>query len=311
MNAKKILAGACASLMLAAAATPIVSAADSVKVTVDNVEAEAGATFTVNISLADIPAAGINACDFGIKYDSSVVTLDGAQLGELAKEDTSLEGVNALVVNPDELGLLSVIYGIDAKADYMKGEGVFLVITGKVNADAKPGAKTDLEVVAVDRSADGKSNSSLNADIIFGVLDGDTGEGANYYTAENTVNGSVTVKGGSTVEPPTVPPTTVVPPTTAGPTDPPETLPSYTGDISALKYGDANLDNVISAADVVQVVKYVVAKDIYPLGKETDESIAQAKEQSDVTHDGLIDPRDSGRIKEAILQHITEEDLAK
>lgn len=310
MNAKKILAGACASLMLAAAAAPVVSAVDSVKVTVDKVEAKAGEKFTVNINLADIPAAGINGCDFGVKYDSKVIKFDEVKLGALAKEDTSLEGVDALVANLDEAGLVSIVYGIDAKADYMKGEGTFLVLTGTVNSDAKPGDKSVLEIVAVDRLENDSENASLNADIIFGALE-DVGDGVMY---DPTIeNGSVTVPGGSTTptDPTDGPTDGPTEPPTQGPTKPPVTVPIFTGSKDDLKYGDANLDEYVTPADIVAIVKYVVNANAYPLGKGTDETIAKAVEQANVEHDSLIDTKDSAKLKEYILEHITEEDLKK
>ena len=94
MRTKKLLAGACASLMNAASAITTVTAAESVNVTIGNATAAPGETFTVKMELSDIPSAGINACDFGIKYDSSVLTIDDVALGDLAKgDDTSVEGM--------------------------------------------------------------------------------------------------------------------------------------------------------------------------------------------------------------------------
>ena len=75
MKAKKIMAGACASLMLAVAAVPTVCAADALKGSISKAEAKAGGKFSVTLDLEDIPASGINGCDFGIKYDSSVITV--------------------------------------------------------------------------------------------------------------------------------------------------------------------------------------------------------------------------------------------
>ncbi len=114
----------------------------------------------------------------------------------------------------------------------------------------------------------------------------------------------------TTTEIPTTPvpvQTTTQPTTTGNPT----TLPEYTGDKSLLKYGDVNLDNEITPSDIVQIVKYIISPDIYPLGNGTDASKAKALEQSDVEHDRYINEKDSGKIKEAILKHILFESLGK
>ena len=74
MRTKKVLAGVVASLMLAAA-MPTVMAADSFGVTISNQKVAAGEEFKLTMDMSDIPAEGINACDFGIKYDSSVLTI--------------------------------------------------------------------------------------------------------------------------------------------------------------------------------------------------------------------------------------------
>ncbi len=74
-------------------------------------------------------------------------------------------------------------------------------------------------------------------------------------------------------------------------------------------YGDVNLDGDVTPADIVQLVKFVIAPDTYPLGKGTPETEAQAKEQGNVEYDSELNTKDSGKIKEYILKHISIEDL--
>ncbi len=92
-------------------------------------------------------------------------------------------------------------------------------------------------------------------------------------------------------------------------TQPDEQIPEYTGDKSKLKYGDVNLDNEITAADVIQLAKYILSKQTYPLGKNTPSSIAQAIEQSDVEHDRFLNSKDTSKIKEVILGHQSKDSL--
>lgn len=164
MRTKKLLAGVCASLMIAASAITTVTAAESVNVTIGNATAAPGETFTVKMELSDIPSAGINACDFGIKYDSSVLTIDDVALGDLAKgDDTSVEGMPDPFVYNIEDNLVCVTYGVGTSNTdfYMTGSGTFLTISGTVSKSAAPGTKSDLEIVAVDRLTTPTSSSVM------------------------------------------------------------------------------------------------------------------------------------------------------
>lgn len=196
MRTKKLLAGACASLMIAASAITTVTAAESVNVTIGNATAAPGETFTVKMELSDIPSAGINACDFGIKYDSSVLTIDDVALGDLAKgDDTSVEGMPDPFVYNIEDNLVCVTYGVGTSNTdfYMTGSGTFLTISGTVSQSAAPGTKSDLEIVAVDRLTT-PTSSSVNDEIIFGLYGSD--EEVIVYDPTIT-NGYVEVEGRS------------------------------------------------------------------------------------------------------------------
>lgn len=241
MRTKKLLAGACASLMIAASAITTVTAAESVNVTIGNATAAPGETFTVNMELSDIPSAGINACDFGIKYDSSVLTIDDVALGDLAKgDDTSVEGMPDPFVYNIEDNLVCVTYGVGTSNTdfYMTGSGTFLTISGTVSQSAASGTKSDLEIVAVDRLAT-PTSSSVNDEIIFGLYGSD--EEVIVYDPTIT-NGYVEVEGEST-----------------GNTG---TSIDF-GEVTLM--GDTNRDDVIDSTDIVVLNKYLLNKVQYPL----------------------------------------------
>ncbi|MGN0614428.1 MAG: cohesin domain-containing protein [Porcipelethomonas sp.] len=279
MKAKKILAGACASLMLAVAAVPAVSAAETVGVTIGNDKVKAGESFSVTLDLTDIPAAGINACDFGIKYDSSVITVTGVTAGALAKEDqTALEGVSALETNI-ESGLVSVIYGLGTtdSSYYMTGSGTFLTIEGTVSNTAEPGTKSDLELVAIDR-LEKPSGTAVNSEIIFANLADDN---TTYTTYTPTItNGWIEVEAGE-VEP----------------TTEPATVPSVSMGEVTLR-GDIDCDGKIATADITKGAKYVASKALYPV---TPNGLANG----DLNESGDLDNVDVAKLIEYCLGKVT------
>lgn len=247
MRTKKLLAGACASLMIAASAITTVTAAESVNVTIGNATAAPGETFTVKMELSDIPSAGINACDFGIKYDSSVLTIDDVALGDLAKgDDTSVEGMPDPFVYNIEEDLVCVAYGVGTTNTdfYMTGSGTFLTISGTVSESAAPGTKSDLEIVAVDRQTT-PTSSSVNDEIIFGLYSSD--EEAPIVYDPTITNGYVEVEGEATTEESTGNTGTSI----------------DFGEVTLL--GDTNRDDVIDSTDIVMLNKYLLNKVQYPL----------------------------------------------
>lgn len=266
MKAKKILAGACASLMLAMTTATAVSAADTVNVTIGNATAEAGGKFSVDIDLSGIPAAGINGCEFGVKFDSTVLTVTNVKAGELAVEDAiSLEGVNTLETNIQS-GLVSVIYGLADTNSYITGEGTFLTLEGTVSNTAAAG-KYDIELVAIDRVA-GTDGTAINTDIIFGNL-ADDNVTYTVYTPTIT-DGWVEVTGDGTID---------------------------IGEPTLL--GDVNLDGAVGVADISTLAKYNVNPEVYSLSGV---AIANA----DVTKDAKVDGLDLNAIIEYCLKSISE-----
>jgi hypothetical protein len=309
MKAKKILAGVCASVMLAATAIPVVSAADSVKVTVGNTKAKAGENFSVTVDLADIPAAGINGCDFGIKFDSSVISITGVEKGALAKDDTdALDGVKSLETNVEN-GFVSIVYGVSGTT--VTGSGTFVTLTGRVNASATAGTKADLKVVAIDRTAK-PAGSETNADIIFGYLKDDNKTFVNYDPT--ITNGWVEVEGEAPTQAPTQAPTeapTQAPPTQAptnapvdnptqaptqapitdAPTQAPTQAPTAKADVKPTKLGDVDLNTIVELNDIIVLAKYLINSTAYPLND-------QAKANADVNKDTLINVADLSKLIE-------------
>jgi hypothetical protein len=287
MKAKKILAGACASFMLATVAATTVSAADTVSVKIGNAEVKAGEKFSVTLDLSDVPAAGINACDFGVAYDASAITITDVKAGTLAKEDgAALEGVSALETNIED-GLVSVIYGLGTTdtANYITANGDFLVLEGTVSAKAAAG-KYDLELVAVDR-LETPSGTATNADIIFGNLGADN---TTYTVYTPTItNGYITVIDDATTgsEPGSSEPSTA----------PSEDETLDLGEASLL--GDVNTNGEVTVADIATLGKYLVSADLFPVSAE---GLANA----DVNVDKSVNAIDLGKITEFCLKNISK-----
>lgn len=83
------------------------------------------------------------------------------------------------------------------------------------------------------------------------------------------------------------------------------TVPSYTGDLSKIKYGDVNEDGLIDSTDIVILNKYLLNNAGYPLKSDT------ALENANCVYDSSIDTKDSLAIINFILQTISEDDLGK
>ena len=286
MRTKKVLAGVVASLMLAAA-MPTVMAADSFGVTISNQKVAAGEEFKLTMDMSDIPAEGINACDFGIKYDSSVLTISDVALGDIAsaKGNSTVEGMPGPFEYGVEDGLISVIYGLGTtdSSYYIKGSGTFLTITGTVSETAAAG-KYDLSVVAVDRKG---KDDAVNTDVIFANYDAN-GK-ATVYTPTFT-DGYVEVEGDTTE------PTEATEPTTEA------SQPSIEfGEVT--KLGDVDVDGVVGATDAVLLNKYLLAPTEYPLASPT------AYANADCITDKKIDLSDSSAIVGVVTGILKESDL--
>lgn len=271
MKAKKILAGACASLMLTSMAASAVSAAEAVKVTVGNDTAEAGAKFSVNIDLADLPSTGINGIDFAVKYDSTALKIDSVKPGELAVEDTSISDVDTIVVGNDEAGITNIIYA-NITTPITKS-GTFVTVEGTVNENAKAG-KYDLSIVAI-----GRDN---NDEVVFGYHTGAADDAGVYYTPTIT-NGYVEVTSEDTSE------------ATEATEDTKPSETEATEDIGEpTLLGDVDCGGKVAVADLTLLSKHILNKSLFTLTE-------QGKANADMNADKKIDSNDSGALAELLV----------
>ena len=167
MKAKKIVIGAISATMLSLSVcslAPVFAAGETVQISVGKISANAGETFSVDVSLLDVPTNGIQCCDFAIKYDSSLVTIDSVEAGELAntsavKDDPSsavLSLFDSCVDEKKNLVSLSWSTSLDDVSYWMNGDGVFCTIKGTLSAEAT--GTIPLEVVPASRNTYPGSN---------------------------------------------------------------------------------------------------------------------------------------------------------
>ena len=304
MRNKKVIAGLVAAMTLVSTTSAIVSAAGDFTVSISNTKAEAGEEFSLTLDMADIPSTGINGCDFGISFDSSLVTVDSVTLGALAKDVSSLEGD---LPDPFECNIeddvISLMYAIGTtdSSYYLNGSGTFLNITGTVKKDATVGSKAEFEVVPVDRAAK-PGSADTNATAVFGYMGED--ETATIYTPVFEA-GWVEVTG----EVPTEPSSEATDPTEPSSEDPTQpstekTEPS-TGNIAdGTYYGDVNVDGAVDVADVVALNMYL----LNPSGNALEaEGIANA----DVVRDNKIDSTDGTLLMSFTAMSVDESELGK
>lgn len=280
MKTKRMIAGLIAAMTLASvSASAVVTAADDFSVSISKTEAAAGESFELTLDLTNIPSTGINACDFGISYDSSLVTIDEVNLGSLAKDVSSVEGTLPEPFECNiETGVISVMYalGTTDSAYFLNGTGTFLNISGTVKADAAAGSDAEFKIVPVDRAVT-PGSSTTNSTVVFGYMSAD--ETTTVYEPVFTA-GNVHVIGGETeetTEPATEPDTT---PTTEPVT---EDLPDGT------MYGDVNLDQRVNVSDVVTL-------NMYLLNTEANALQPEGKANADCVRDNVIDSADSALI---------------
>ena len=82
MKAKRTIACAAALAMLASSAVSFsASAANAVTLKVGEATAQASESFTLDVSVKDVPATKINVLDFALSYDSSALTIESVKLG--------------------------------------------------------------------------------------------------------------------------------------------------------------------------------------------------------------------------------------
>ena len=236
MKTKKVVVGAVAAAMLSLAVCPVVPAAagETVQISVGNEEVKAGEKFSVNVSLNDISAPGIQATDFAVSYDSSLITIDSVDAGALANTgaadaDGSSSSVPVFEASINSEGYVNLVWstGLDDSSYWLNGSGVFCTINGTVSASAKEGTEIPLKVTAIDRTVN--PGSSDKAAIFAGYVKDD----AAVEFAVETVDGSIKVASGSS--------------TTVG---------------DKLR-GDANCDDKVDLSDAVLILQSIANADKY------------------------------------------------
>lgn len=212
------------AMAMAASAATVASAADgTVAVSVGKDTQAPGAAFSVDVNLASVPAAGLSSIDFAIDYDDAIIDVTDVKLGAIGETGaTGAEGDlgETLFTWVDTGSQITLVWGtgLTDTSYWIKNNGVFVTISGTVDADATPGASTALTVSAVDRET--YPGSGVKAPIVFAGV----GENATANYDCTSTAGSVTVAGGQTGE---------------------------------IKWGDVNCDGDVKTADVILLNRFL------------------------------------------------------
>lgn len=201
MKTKKVVVGAVAAAMLSLSVcsiAPAVAAGETVQISVSTAEAKAGEQFTVDVSLADIPSTGIQAIDFSIVYDNTLITIDSVKAGAItstmAEGSDSSSGeapiFDSSIMNDE--GCVNLVWStaLEDSSYWLSKDGVFCTITGTVSKSAPEGTVADLKLVPVNRETYPGSGVFIDK-IACGYFNGTSKVSYEVKTA----NGKVTVPG--------------------------------------------------------------------------------------------------------------------
>nr|AEV59397.1 scaffoldin C [Ruminococcus flavefaciens] len=286
MKTKKVVVGALAAMLSLSVCSlaPVVAAGETVQISVGKTNAEAGAEFSVDVSLADIPSSGIQALDFAVTYDSKVLTITKVEQGALVNKSAETADKSAALsplfessINSTE-GFVSMIWSTstDDASYWLKGDGVFCTIKGTVASGATSGAVADLKIVPINRETYAGSGSP-NGDIGCGYEK----DGKPVKLATSVDNGSVTVgKVVTTTEKPT----------------------------KKIVRGDVNCDGTVDMGDAVLIMQSLANPNKYGLnGSDSKHITEQGKLNGDVDEEvkGLTS-NDALKIQKYLLKLISE-----
>ncbi len=228
MKKMKLISCLMAMAMAASAAT-VASAADgTVAVSVGSDTQAPGAAFSVDVSLSSVPAAGLSSIDFAIDYDDAVIDVTDVTLGAIGETGAaSAEGDlgETLFTWYDTGSQITLVWatGMVDSSYWIRDNGVFVTISGTIDADATPGASTALTVSAADRET--YPGSGVNASIVFAGV----GESATASYNCTSTAGSVTVSGSATSE---------------------------------MNWGDVNCDGSVTTADIILLNRFLAEDDV-------------------------------------------------
>ncbi len=263
MKVRKIVAGLAAVSMLAAFSTQAVLAAETVTIKANDATAQAGGTFTMDVELSGVPAAGISVCEFAVTYDSTLVTVTDVAVGAIADTGADsveqFEGVNAFEADFSTAGVINVTYstGLDDSAYWITEDGVFLTISGTVSADAAA-TTTDFVVGAIARETT-EGSGVTNTEISIGNIAADYT--VTKYTAA-TDDGTLTITSESS------------------------------GNETAV-YGDVNCDGTVNIMDVIELSQsFMGVADLTPQGAVN----------ADVDVNGSVQPTDTMYIAQSLVK---------
>lgn len=279
MRVRKIAAALAAVSMLTTIAAQNVFAADTVTVSGEKVKATAGSDFTMAISLSGVPAAGVNAVEFELTYDSAAIAITGAEAGAIVNTGASakegFEGVTVFDADYSTDGTVTVTYGValDDSTYWVTKDGVFLTLNGKVKDGTKDGTY-DIKFQAISRETydgSGKANSDIN----IGTMSAD---GTITGYAVKSTNGAVVVGNEDTTE---------------------EQKPTDANPSTGLK-GDADCSKEVDILDVITINKAI-------MGKEN--LSEQGLKNIDFNSNGKPDSSEAMTVLKLIVGMITEDQI--
>lgn len=297
MKTNRIIASALAFIMATTvSAGSVFAAGETVTLGASTTEVKPGSQFTVDITLADVPATGIMGCEFAVKYDSSVLTITGVEAGEIA--NTGADSVESDIsgecpsfyADYSTDGSVSITWstGLDDSSYWISQDGTLATITGTVAAGAAAG-EYPVEIVPISRDG----NTTINV----GYIDANNTSVA-YDTAVS--NGAVIIVAETQQTTTTKPAeTTTTGPivTTTSPSTTETTSKTTNGGAADVHYGDINLDGVVSMVDMVYLNK-ASAK----LVQLNDQQMANA----DCAFDGSISAADSQALLKFLVLSLSE-----
>lgn len=265
MKAKRTIACAAALAMLASSAVSFsASAANAVTLKVGEATAQASESFTVDVSVKDVPATKINVLDFALSYDSSALTIESVKLGpagDTASGDSTASEAPILSSKITTNAVnISWSTGLDS-ASWIAEEGVVFTITGTVNADAADG-KYPIQIQPIDRETypgSGEKNSKVLVGYVYGTDSATYEVNAEDGFVEVTSKGETTTTTTVTTDSEQPGTSTTTTASTAAKPGSDTNLPN-----PDVLYGDVNVDGKVSLVDAVMLNKAVA--DVVTLG---------------------------------------------
>ncbi len=242
MKAKKIVIGAVSAAMLSLSVcslAPVFAAGETVQISVGKAEVKAGETFSVDVSLANVPSSGIQCCDFAVKYDSSLISIDSVKAGALAntaavKDDPSASMLSIFDSSIDkEKGIVTLVWStsLEDSSYWMNGDGVFCTITGTASKEAGS-ATVPLEIVPTSR--DTFAGSNVQNDVIS----------VGYFNNKEVIRYSVETSNGSVVI-------------------------GEGGNVSGnTEWGDTNEDGKVNISDAVLIMQSIANPDEFKITEQ-------------------------------------------